>query len=475
MPRGPSILLLSLLLGACTVGPNYRTPEVALPTEYSEKQNVDVEGSLKQWWTQFDDPLLDDLIAEAIQNNFDLRIAEEKINENRALYRVQRSKLFPEIDLDGSATRTRYSINTPEGEFITPLTQNFFMLGFDATWELDFFGKIRRQKEAAARDLEAMIENKRDVQVTLLGETARIYITIRGFQERIALTEQRIQVQKQLCCLSEELYAEGLTDLSQVAQDRALLESLIAELSPLESALKQNIFQLAFLLGKAPEQFEKTFQNNKQIPCAAGKVPLDLPSTLLQRRPDIRQAERKLAAETARIGAAKADFFPQFFLTGSSFGTQTGASSWGFQSSKMNNFFTAPSQSWSFGPGMTLPLFTAGRISANVQAQTSRQKQALLSFEQTVISALKDVESTLVAYGKEQERYQSLTREVESSKQVWELADARYKAGLVDLSQVLTAQEDLFSKQDALIQSKETLMTNLVALYKALGGGWESK
>jgi outer membrane protein, multidrug efflux system len=462
------------LLAACTLGPNYETPEVCLPCHFEGEVHTTSSVDLATWWKQFEDPLLDELIDEALCCNYDLRIALHKIEEVRGLYRIDRSILYPQIQGNMVAVRSRRSANlgsdvieeteTPSEilptDFSGPLIQNFFQLGLDASWELDFFGKNRRKAEAALRDLEASEEAAIDVQISLIGEVALRYIDLRSLQERIQSQEEQIQSQKELLSLAQTRYDAGLTSYLDVSRAEVRLNLAESNLPPLQEARKQTLNALAVLLGRPPEAF---CVGEGKIPLALDRLPCELPSTLLCRRPDIRKAERELAAATARIGAAKAELFPTFSLIGS-FGTQANL---------LEDVFAWPSRFWTIGPSMVWNLFTGGRLIAQIKVTNERQKQALLAYEKTIQESLREVEDRLVGYLQENRRLFALEEQLANSSFLRDLSLEQYVSGLISFDNVLDAETALYISQKEMIQSKGALMVQLIGLYKSLGGGWQ--
>lgn len=464
MKNSKAWICLLLFLTGCAVGPNYQTPQIAMPTSYETHATLseEEEVELRSWWTQFEDPMLNVLIHEAISQNLDLKIALEKINQVRAQYQIKAADLAPKIDMTAEQQRTRISQTQFDSTFLGPPLQNFYKVGFDASWEIDIFGKRRREKESAFYEYEAERENARDIYITLLGEVAQSYIEIRSLQHQIDITKRQIFIQRELFELTSNLFEAGLSSEINVQDIQATLEATRASLPPLEVTLKQTIHGLATLLGKAPENFENEFADTAPVPLSTQEIPIGLPSDLLRRRPDIRKAERLLAAATANVGSAIADLFPRFSLLGN----------FGFQSNSSQRWLKAQSRTWSIGPTMDWPIFHFGRIRENIRAQNSLQEQALLSYEQTILTALEDVENSLVGYYKEEERRSRLEKEVEAKHRVYELKKELYLSGLVEFQTFLQADQDLLDSQNDLIASTENLSTNLVALYKALGGEW---
>ena len=328
-----------------------------------------------------------------------------------------------------------------------------------------FSAARRRAVEAANAEIGAAEYNQRDVLVSLLAEVARNYIGARSYQQRLAITRDNIRVQREILDLSSNRFQNGLNSDLDVQQATAVLTSTEAQVPTLEAGFQQNVYALAVLLAKPPGALLNEMFAVKPIPLTPPTVPVGLPSDLLQRRPDVQRAERELAAATARIGVAKADYFPKFSLTGFAALESISASDW----------FDYDSRAWSAGPTVQWELFEAGRIRANVRVQNARQEQALDSYQQTVLTALEDVENALTAYAKEQVRRESLSQSVQANQQALELSTQLYKSGLADFLRVLDSERSLYAAQDALVQSDQAVSVNLVQLYKALGGGWQNE
>lgn len=465
MKNGKTYLLLTCLLTGCMR--NYEAPPVSMPVEYAEGKTfmVQAEGDLRTWWEQFNDALLNSLIEEALNTNYDVRIAEAAVRESRAQYQVQSAPLWPQLNAVGAEERVRISQTLTFSPFLGPPQQNFYAFGFDASWELDFFGKNRSARESAYFDYEASIENLRDIQVTMVSEVALQYVNIRSFQQRLKILRQLEKVRADLVDLNQANFEAGLVDNIALEQSRSQLEQTRAQIPVLETSLKQSLFSLAILLGRQPENIEKEFETSREIPKAVGLIPMGLPSDLLYRRPDLRMAEKQLYAAMANVKLAKADLFPSISLTGL----------FGYESSFAKQLFKWPSRTWSIGPGMNWPLFSGGRVLGNIKAMKAVQQQALLSYQKAIITALQDVESSLVAYANEELRQNHLSKALQDDKTSLELNTDLYKAGLSDFSPVLRTDELVLADEDNVLQSQQALMTNLISLYKALGGGWEEK
>lgn len=463
-----AIFATLVFVSGCAVGPDYQPPKAEAPAQWSSPLaggETNSPAVLAGWWKNFNDTNLDSLVAQAVRSNLDLRIAEARVREARAEHDVAAGGFWPSVGGSAGYTRNRYGANQfpPLAGFGVPLDYNLYNAGFDAAWELDIFGGTRRAVEAANAGLGAAEFGQRAVLVSLLAEVARNYIETRGYQRRLAIARQNIQVETDILNLTRNRFQNGLSSDLDVQQATALLNNTTAQVPSLETGFQRSAHHLAVLLGRPPGALLDQMSAGKPIPAAPPVVPAGLPSDLLQRRPDVQRAERELAAATARIGAAKADLFPKFSLTGTV----------GLQSESTGNWFDYGSRYWSAGPTLQWDIFEAGRIRANVRVQTARQEQALDAYQQTVLTALEDAENALTAYAKEQVRRESLSRSEQANRQALELSNQLYKNGLADFLRVLDAERSLYAAQDALVQSDQMISLDLVQLYKALGGGWQ--
>ena len=458
--------------GGCVVGPNYQKPTVSAPTQWSEPVaggETSAPADVTAWWESFHDAELNSLINRAAQSNLDLQIAQARVREARAQYSIAAADLLPTLDGSGSYKRQEQSKHQPVLGSLpipanVPFENNVYQAGFDASWEIDVFGGKRRGTEAARAQVAASEFGRRDTLVTLLGEVARNYVDVRGYQRRLAITHENIEAQTSALAITRDRFAHGLTSDLDVQQASTLLSTTTAEVPTLESQLRASIYRLGVLLGQQPGALLPELAATQPIPTTPPEVPVGLPSDLLLRRPDVQRAERQLAAATANIGVAKADLFPKFFLTGMA----------GFEGVSASDWFTAGSSFWSAAPTVQWRIFDAGRIRANIKVQNARQEQALATYEQTVLTAFEEVDNGLVTYANEQVRRRSLEDAVTSSQKSLDLANKLYANGLTDFLHVLDAERSLYQAQDALAQSDRTVSANLVSLYKSLGGGWET-
>src|SRR5271154_2540632 len=368
-----------LLETGCTVGPDYHAPKVSVPPQWTAPLSGGETNShvdLAEWWKSFGDEELDSFIATAITSNLTLQVAKARIREARAQRGIVSGKLWPSVGSSGSYSRNRWPDNTfPPLPPDTPNNFNIYNADFDASWEIDVFGGTRRAVEAASADIGAAELGERDVLVSLLAEVARNYINARAYQKRLAITHQNIDVQEKILILTSNRFESELSSDLDVEQATAVLNDTEAKVPWLETGFQESVNHLAVLLGQTPGALADKMSAEKPIPITPPAVPAGLPSDLLKRRPDVLKAERQLAAATARIGVAKADYFPKFYLTGIA----------GVQSVSASDWFDYGSRYWSAGPTVEWRLFEAGRIRANVQVQNARQEQALNTYQQIVL------------------------------------------------------------------------------------------
>jgi outer membrane protein, multidrug efflux system len=476
------LLFLNLLLSGCLVGPHYRPPAPEMPTYFSEDRTLEsddgVDANLAEWWTHFHDPFLDDLLTESLHCNYDLLIALERVCQARANYWIQFTGLLPDVEGNAEAARSRASqsiAGTVTTLSISPI-QSFYQAGMDAIWQIDLFGGLRRAARAAYNTWEASCEDARAVRIVVLSEVAIFYTQICGLQQEVDIALQTVELDQELLQLALVRFEAGLSDEQEVAAAEATLQIDQATATNLETSLQQAIYSLAILLGRPPETLLEPFATLRPIPYASGKIPVGLPSDLLRRRPDIRSAERQIAAATEEIGVAVANLFPQISLTGSSSSFSANplqGANVGFTSNALHKLLRAPSRIWGIGGLLSLPLFDFGKRMAMVDTQLFIEHQALLAYEKTVIGALQEVESDLVAYFNEEIKLQKFDQQLEADRRILELTLDLYQAGLADYTQVLQAKQAWLLALDNVTTSQQALTTDLIALYKALGGGWE--
>lgn len=466
-----SLPLLSMIsLAGCLTGPDYVAPQPVVPGAWSSAASDSSlppdEAVLAGWWKQFGDVELDALIGEALSANQDLQVAAARLRETRELRGVGMAALAPTVDARGSAERSRSREGTgPSAQGgSADREESRYELGFDAAWELDIFGGRRRAVEAVDADLGAAEAALDDARLSLVAEVARNYIELRGTQGRLIVARQNRDSQQDLVAITVSRYHAGLATELEVKQAQAQLSSAASNIPSLESQVLAAIYRLGVLVGKQPATLIERLSPEAPLPVSPPIVPIGLPSDLLRRRPDIRQSERELAGANARIGEATAELFPKFSLTGS----------FGSSSTSTDGLNLSTGRFWSIGPTVTFPIFSAGRIRANIAIQNARTEGALARYELSVNSALEDAEKSLTAYAKEQQRREVLASTVDVAKDAMDIANEMYTKGLVTFLDVIQTRTTLFDAQDRLVQSEQLVLQNLISVYKAVGGGWQS-
>jgi NodT family efflux transporter outer membrane factor (OMF) lipoprotein len=464
----PALFATLIFTGCTTVGPDYVRPDTSLSTTWhSELKGGLIAGktdpqTLAAWWTTLNDPELSSLIERTVAGNLDLKKARSRVRESRARRGKAKAALFPTFDAVGSAAWTESSKDT--GTNKTSETSDLYTASFDAGWEIDIFGGVRRSVEAADADIGASQEDLHDVLVSLLAEVAVNYIDLRTFQSRLTIAEGNLESQNETYQLTVWRYQAGLSDELSVQQARYNLENTRSQLPTLRTGKEAALNRIAVLLGEQPGKVHSLLEQQVSIPVIPLKLAIGVPADVLRNRPDVRKAERELAAQSARIGVATADLYPKLTLSGSI----------GIETLKVSTSPTSQTWSSSFGPGITWAIFKAGAIRQNIEVQSALHEQALINYEATILSALENVENALVAYAEEQGRRDALSAAEEAAQKAVELAKYKYQSGLTDFNNVLEAQRSLLTFQDQLAQSNGTVTSNLVRLYKALGGGWTS-
>jgi len=469
----PNALLVAL--SGCAVGPDYKAPEKKVGDAFTSLDQAQAPGlttapvvgdtgDLKRWWSVFGDPRLDSLVERAIAQNLVLRIAAARVREARAQRDIAASAQFPTVNASGGGSRSRASENMDFPNLGANDDITLFQAGLDASWEIDVFGGIQRGIEAADADLMSTEESRRGVLVTLLSEVARNYIGLRGFQDRLELAREQVKAQKDTLDLTQSRARAGLANDLEVAQSLAQLKLREAQIPPLTSGVRQSAHRLSVLLGEEPGTLVADLSGAGTLPQPPSRVPVGLPSELLRRRPDIREAERAIAGNTARIGVATAELFPKFSLTGG----------FGLESGDIGDLVDMNSRRWSIAPAIRWRLFDGGAIRNNIEAAKAREEQTVLSYERTVLLALEEVENSLTTLVQDQIQRGTLEEGVAANRQAVSLANDRYTSGIGDFINVLQTQSALYDSQEALVISRINVSRSLIALYKALGGGWDA-
>ncbi len=462
--RWPWIAIGLILTGCAAVGPDYTAITPDAPETWNAEMaggltpNSPDPGTLASWWTIFNDPELTRLEQRAVDGNLELQTARSRIREARALRGVSQARLFPTVGAQAAASKIRSNESGGRGtEF------EYYTAGFDAGWELDIFGGLRRSIEASQADLEASQVNLHNVMISLMAEVAVNYVDVRIYQAQLSITRANIKSQEETYSLNQSRNQAGIIDELAVQESLRILESSRSQIPAIETRLSGAKNRLAVLLGRQPSEFAQELVEEKAIPSLPAIVAIGIPAETLRRRPDIRFAERVVAAQNARIGVVTADLYPKFFLAGTI----------GIESIDSGDLLDWSSRIWSIGPRATWKIFDAGSIRQNIEVQNARQEQALIQYQATVLDAQEEVENALVAYAKEQRRRDSLEKAATAAQRAELLARDKYQAGLVNFNNVLDAQRSLLLLQNELNQSTGTATTNLVRLYKSLGGGWE--
>ncbi len=455
--------VLFFLSGCISVGPDYIRKDPKVPQNWHTRLDSGLRSGrmkpeiLSRWWMTFKDNELISLEKRALETNLDLKDALARIREARARRGISKADFFPFLDSNDSAKKHKISENSGTGNIV-----KLYSLGFDSNWELDIFGGVRRSVEAYQAELEAAKEGLHDVMVSLLAEVARNYIEVRTYQNRLASLEKNIQVQKDIYRLNISKYRAGTIDRLPLEQSLYNLEQTRSRLSVLQTGLEEARNRIAVLLGESPGMVHEELSVCESIPVPPETIVVGVPAETLRQRPDIRKAERELAAQTARIGVATADLYPKFRLNGTL----------GLESVSTGNLLAYSSRTWSFGPSVSWNIFDAGKIRQNISVQNAIQAQAMVKYKATVLKAQEEVENVIVAYSKEQHRKAYLAGAVAAARHAFKLSMDKYKAGIAGFDDVLEAQRTLVRLEDDLLESKGNVAMDLVRLYKALGGGW---
>jgi NodT family efflux transporter outer membrane factor (OMF) lipoprotein len=470
-------LALAATLSACAVGPNYRAPQLPQIDEWhtppapGAQAPAANDATLAAWWTVLNDPTLNQLLERAVQENKTIEQAIARVRESRARRSIATAGLFPTLDSSASGRNTeRRSNGSSSADDFPDLDggSNFsssgksYSAGVDSRWELDLFGGQRRSIEAASANLVASEADLRDALITLLGDVALGYVNVRTTQARLAFAERNIASQREVVDIAGWRADAGLATALDVEQARSSYSQSLAQVPSLQSALEAAMNRLAVLTGQTPGSLHENLAERRAIPVAPRDAVSSIPAEVLRRRPDIRSAERRLAAQTAQVGVATAAMYPSLSLTGS----------FGFSSATAGDLFSSGLETTGYGIGINMPIFRAGALRQQVNAQNALVDQAVATYESTVLAALEEIENALTEWANEQRRREALVQAANSARIARELALIQYNSGLVDFQTVLTADRQLISTEDALAVSDGEITSNLIRLYKAFGGGW---
>ncbi|MGL6247423.1 efflux transporter outer membrane subunit [Pseudomonas sp.] len=471
MPQLTLCALLVMSLTACTVGPDFQKPQPHQITEWSKPSKTAASEAVpndmnERWWEVFNDPKLSALTQRALTDNLDLKLASRRLQQSRAARQVITADRYPNTAATGSYGRKRNSgegLNDPSGHN-GDSAFNLWDSGFSASWELDFWGRVRRETEAADATLEVAENDRRGVLLSVLAETAQDYIQLRGVQSTRAVTEQNLDVARHSLKLSQLRLADGVATDLDVAEAAAQVAAIESRLPALEQRQSQLINALSLLMGEPPQALHAELSTDAPVPPTPRQVAIGLPSQLAERRPDIRQAEARLHAATASIGVAKGDFYPRITLSGN----------FGSQAMQLSDFGSWGSRSFGIGPQFSLPLFDGGRLRGVLNLREAQQQEAAIAYQQTVLRAWHEIDDQLSAYTASQLRRDSLAEAVRQNQIALSTAQQQYVEGVVDFVNVLTVQGALLATQEQFVESSTGVSLAMVGLYKALGGGWES-
>jgi NodT family efflux transporter outer membrane factor (OMF) lipoprotein len=474
-------LFVAFLLFGCSVGPNFVRPKAEVSPSWLEEGDPRVKttaSDYRNWWKAFSDPVLDRLIDRAYQENLSLRIAGVRVLEARAQLGIATGRLYPQTQqASGSLQNIRTSERSQQAAFVQsspgPPVGNLFeywqdQIGLNATWEIDFWGKFRRAIESADSNLLATVADYDSVLVSLTADVTNSYILIRTLEKRLGIARRNVETQEEILKIIEDRFQYGTASRLDVEQAKTVLNGTLASIPALETQLQQAKNGLSVLLGLPPSDLANVLEGSSEIPVSPPGIVMGIPNDLLRRRPDVRSAEYQAAAQSAQIGVARSDLYPAFSLTGM----------FGFLSTNVNDFklsdmFSSKGRTFQAGTAVQWNIFNYGRITNNVRVQDARFEQLVIAYQNTVLKAQQEVEDALVAFLRAQERAEFLARSATAAKTTLDLAVEQYREGLKDFTTVLIAEQALLNEQDNLTITLGSLSSNLVGVYRGLGGGWE--
>lgn len=453
--------LFAVALAGCAVGPDYRRPVTTEPTAFANVGTNNTNAPITtNWWHNFNDPTLARLVTIASTNNQDLRLAQARLQEARALWTAARFDYAPTVINDNYYQNSMASIATQPNKSRAERGIELYQVGFDATWELDLWGKIRRNVEAARATVEAVAASRDDILVSVRAEVAANYLQLRGSQAQLDVAHRNATNQADIVKLAEVLRDGGQGTQLDVARARSLMNETLATIPPLETTQEQAIHRLSVLCGQPPSALRAELITPQLLPSGPADVAIENPASLLRRRPDIRAAERSLAAATANIGVEVAGLFPALTFVGSI----------GLQANHPGDLGKSGTATWGFGPHLTWAAFDIGRVRQRIKASDARAQGSLAIYEKTVLLALEETENSLVAFGRGRQRLGFLQEAERAAQEAVELAHQRYRDGVTDFLSVLDAERTLLSLQEQVVLNQTRTATSLVAVYKALGG-----
>jgi len=457
------LAMVAAALGGCAVGPNYVKPATPVPGQFADATEGAYTGEDVQarFWTQFQDPTLDRLVDDALQANHDLRIALAHLVEARAERHQAQFDLAPTVTASGGYTKQQFA--AVDSGFGTTYTESYYNAGFDAFWELDFFGRVRRNIESESAQVQGAEAGLHDAQVSVTAEVARTYFELRGEQTRFAVAWRNVENQRETLGLTQARLEAGRSTELDTARAQAQLSATLSTIGPLEAAIARSIHRLSVLTGREPSALRDLLAPPRELPELPQMTAVGDPAGLLRRRPDIRVAERQLASSTALVGVAIADLFPKVTFTGN----------FSYSATTPGQLGTAASRGYTIGPGITWAAFDLGRVRAEIASSRARADAALAGYEQTVLRALEETEDALITHARTRDSLGDAAAAAAASQTAARIARTRYEGGAADFLEVLDAERTQLADEDRLAQSRTDAATSLVAVYKALGGGWQ--
>jgi len=465
--------MLGIGIAGCTVGPNYQSPEIAeaprrTPLDTGDLSSRTVEGEVDQtWWRTFRDPLVSSLVEKLAAQNLDLKTAAERVVQSVAQRQVAVSQGLPHLEGQSSSTYNRQSPNGTLSLLVpapgAPLQYGLFHDGVTSSWQLDLFGRVRRAVEAADADALAAVENRHGVALAALAELAQSYMQLRGTQNRLEIARRNLRLSEQNVDLVTTRFGNGVATTLDLAQARAQQATIAATLPPLRTREAELVNAVGLLLGYAPRALESELRKPGAIPRVPRRVPVGLPGTLVRRRPDVREAEARLHEATAQTGVAVANFYPDVTLNGAA----------SAESLHLSNLFSPASAAFSVGPDVSIPIFEGGRLRGTLALRESQQREAAIAFQKTVLRAWQEVDNALTAYAEAQQLRANIARAVAQNQAALQAARQRYSEGALDFLNVNSALGQLLQSENDLADSETQIATDLINLYRALGGGWE--
>jgi NodT family efflux transporter outer membrane factor (OMF) lipoprotein len=465
--------MLGIGITGCTVGPDYQSPEIAESPRRTSPQTAGVpsrtvEGEIDQtWWKTFRDPQLSSLVERLVAQNLDLKTAAERVVQSVAQRQVAVSQGLPHIEGQSSSTYNRQSQNGTLSLLVpapgAPLEYGLFRDGVTSSWQLDLFGRVRRAVEAADAETLAAVENRHGVALAAVAELAQSYMQLRGTQNRLGIAKRNLRLAEQNVDLVNARFGNGVATTLDLAQARAQQATIAGTLPPLRTQEAELINAVGLLLGEPPRALESELRRPQALPRMPRRIPLGLPGTLVRRRPDVREAEAQLHEATAQTGVAVANFYPDVTLNGAA----------SAESLRLTNLFSPASLAFSVGPAISIPIFEGGQLRGALALRESRQREAAIVFQKTVLRAWQEVDDALTAYSEAQHRRADVARAVAENQTALQAARQRYSEGAIDFLNVNSTQAQLLQSENDLADSDTQIATDLVNLYRALGEGWE--